>query len=503
MYSSKIFLARNGAVATEHPLASIAAVDTLRAGGNAVDAAITASSCLAVTQPQLNGLGGDFFALYYHAKSGKVYCLNASGWAPSGLTIDVLRSKGQQAVPLFGPYSVVVPGYVSGISNLHKRFGKSEFSKDLAPAIKLAEGGFLVYPALSSKIREVIGELSASAKKLFAPGNQPLRPASLLKQEGLARTLRAIAVDGPSAFYGGTVFENITSALSEDGPSMDLEDFKSYEPEWAEPLKLDYGDFTLYEVPPNSMGATSFLILNSLRAAGLNRFKSDSRERIETTVKVVKGAYAKMWEELGDPRFTNINMDDFLSPNNPSKAATKSRPTSRNADTTYFAVVDKEGNMVSGIQSLFHHFGSRVFVEDCGFLTNRASAFRFEGPNKLQPRKRPLHTLSALLVAEHGKMKAAMGTSGAEYRPQQHALFLTNYLDYHMTLEEALAYPRFLWDRDKITIETGYKGLDQTALYESVVAYPGRTGVAQAVEIINGAKKAVCDIRGEGMPLGL
>jgi gamma-glutamyltranspeptidase/glutathione hydrolase len=503
LYSSKIFLAKNGAVATEHPLASLAAVDTLRVGGNAVDAAITASSCLAVTQPQLNGLGGDFFALYYHANSGKVHCLNASGWAPSGLTIDMLGSKGHQAVPLFGPYSVVVPGYVSGISNLHKRFGKAEFSKDLAPAVKLAEEGFLVYPALSSKIREVLGELSASAKKLFAPGDQPLIPGAPLRQQGVARTLRAIAAKGTSAFYEGETFENIARVLSKDGPQVELEDFKSYEPEWPEPLRMEYGDSTLYEVPPNSMGATSFLILNSLRAAELNRFKPNSRERIETTFKVVKDAYAKMWEQLGDPRFTTINMHDYLSPDKPSKATTIPKPTSHNADTTYFAVVDREGNIVSGIQSLFHHFGSRVFVEDCGFLTNRASAFRFDGPNILQPRKRPLHTLSALLVAEHGEMRAAIGTSGAEYRPQQHALFLTNYLDYHMTLEEALAYPRFLWDRDKITIETGYKGLEQTGLNEAVVAYPGRTGVAQAVEITNDTKKAVCDIRGEGLPLGL
>ena len=503
MYNSKIFLGKNAAVATEHPLASLAAVDTLRAGGNAVDAAITASTCLAVTQPQLNGLGGDFFALYYDTDSRQVHCLNASGWAPTGLTIDTLRSKGLQAVPLFGPYSTVVPGYVSGIINLHKRFGRKEFAEDLASAIKLAEDGFLIYPALSSKIQEVLGELSASAKKLFAPSNQPLIPGALLRQQGLARTLREITAKGTSAFYEGRVFENIANALAEDGPEVRLEDFKSYQPEWPEPLKMEYMDSTLYEMPPNSMGATSFLILNSLRALELNRLQPDSRERIETTFKVVRDAYAKMWEQLGDPRFTNINMHDYLSPDRARMTKAISGPTSHNADTTYFAVVDKEGNIVSGIQSLFHHFGSRVYVEDCGFLTNRASAFKFDGPNKLQPRKRPLHTLSALLVAEHGEMRAAIGTSGAEYRPQQHALFLTNYLDYHMTLEEALAYPRFLWASDKITIETGYKGLEQSEFNEAVVAYPERTGVAHAIEITNGVKKAVCDIRGEGLPLGL
>jgi gamma-glutamyltranspeptidase/glutathione hydrolase len=502
LYSSKIFLAKNSAVATEHPLATMAAIDTLREGGNAADAAVTAGLCLAVAQPHLSGLGGDFFALYYQSASGKVYCLNASGWAPSGLTVDTIKSKGLQAVPLHGPYSVVVPGYVSGIGSLHQRFGELELSKDVEPAIKLADEGFPVYPALCSRTREVIQGLPESAKRIFAPDNQALTPGSLLRQQGLARTLRTIAAQGTAAFYEGAIFESIADTLSRDGPQVDLQDFKSYEPEWCDAIKMDYADLTIYEIPPNSMGATSLRILNSLRTVGLKQFQPNSHERIKATLEVVKDAYAKMWEQLGDPRFTKINMHDFLSPDKTGKSTTISKPTTRNADTTYFAIIDNEGNIISGIQSVFSNFGSRVFVEECGFLNNRASAFKLEGPNRLQPRKRPLHTLSALMLAHEGEMKAAMGTSGAEYRPQQHALFLTNYVDYKMTIEEALAYPRFLWELGKVTIESGFTGLDRIPFNKELVEYPGRTGVAQAVEIINDAKKAVCDIRGEGLPLG-
>ena len=503
MYSSKIFLAKNGAVATEHPLASMAAVETLRAGGNAVDAAITASLCLAITQPHLSGLGGDLFALYYHAASGKVYCLNASGWAPSALTIDRIRSAGQQHVPLYGPYSVVVPGYVKGIPSLHHRFGELELAKDVAPAVKLADEGFPVYPALSRNIQQALDKFPESAKRLFAPDGQALMPGSVLRQERLARTLRTITTEGIAAFYEGVIFEKIAEALARGGLQVDSQDFKCCEPEWCDALKLSYGDFTVYEIPPNSMGATSLRILNSLQTVGLKRFQPNSHERIEATLEVVMEAYARMWKELGDPKFTSINLHDFLSPGKIDGSTAPSKPTTRNADTTYFAIVDNEGNMVSAIQSLFHYFGSRIFVDDCGFfLNNRASAFRLEGPNKLQPRKRPLHTLSALLLARDGEMKAAIGTSGAEYRPQQHALFLTNYIDYQMTLEEALAYPRFLWEPDKVTIESGFTGLDRIPLKKQLVEYPGRTGVSQAVEITNGTRKAVCDIRGEGLPLG-
>jgi gamma-glutamyltranspeptidase/glutathione hydrolase len=501
--SSKVFLAKNGAVATEHPIASMAAIDILRAGGNAVDAAVTASFCLTVTQPHLSGLGGDFFALYYDAKSGKVHCLNSSGWAPSGFTISTIRSEGHTGIPPYGPYSVVVPGYARGVGSLHERFGMTEFSNLLAPAIRLTQDGFLMHPGLSRHIHQAISEFPTSAKQIFAPNGQPLVPGSLLRQERLERTLKTISQEGVDAFYDGWISKAIVSELSKEGLQADPTDFTSFQSEWCEPLAVTYRDFTVYEIPPNSMGATSLLILKSLENVGLRQLKPNSQERVEAMLKVVTDAYSRMRTELGDPRFTRININHFLSPQGTHGMPEQGYSTG-NADTTYFAVVDRDGNMLSVIQSLFHYFGSRIFPEACGFfLNNRASAFKLDGPNKLEPRKRPLHTLSALLLERDGEMRAAIGTSGGEFRPQQHALFVTNLADYEMNLEDALAYPRFLLNPDgRVMAEHGFTDLNSLGRHIEVIEYPSSTGVAQGVEVFDGTRKAVCDIRGEGLPLG-
>ena len=497
---SKVFISMNCAVATEHPLSSLAALDALRRGGNAVDAAVAAGFALSVTQPQLSGLGGDFFALYYEKERGKVHCLNSSGYAPRRLTIDLLKSHHHKSMPLFGPYSVVIPGHVRGLCSLHERFGQLQFSSLLSDAIRFAEEGFPIHAGLCGAIGLNWEALSKSARDVLAPGGVAPTPGAVLKQRTLAGTLRRIANRGADGFYEGETADAISKTLSQEDYPVGSDDFREFKPEWCEPLVANYHDARIYEIPPNSMGATTLLILKYLETLNLKRMKPNSKKRIISTLKCVKEAYSKRDEELGDPRFVNFDFQKFLT----SKSGKKSsRVRSVDGDTTYFAIVDGNGNILSGIQSLFYHFGSRVFVDDCGFFLNdRASAFRFEGPNKLEPRKRPLHTLSAMLLELDGNVRMGLGASGGDFRPQQHALFITNMVDYSMNLENALSFPRFLWNSGKhVMIEKGLSKISSGYKIE-LLDYPGKTGVAQGVEVLKDAKKAVCDVRGDGIPLG-
>lgn len=500
----KTFISKNCAVATEHPLSSLAALEVLEKGGNAVDAAVAGSFCLSVVQPQLSGLGGDFFALAYVKKEEKVYCINSSGWSRHSLTVDAMRSMGEGKMPVYGPMSVVIPGYVKGVGRLHEKLGRPEFSRLLTRAIEYAESGFPVTRGLADSIKTNQRTIPEGARASLMPQGRPPRIGELVTQETLGKTLRSIASDGIDAFYRGRAAEGIRSAISQKGLEASPEDFEEFEPEWCDPISVEYRGSKVYEVPPNSMGATTLAALKFLEQERMARMGPNSSKRISATLEAAMRAYVKRDALLGDPRFVKFELNDFLSGPDIQRRGATSKVRIRRADTTYFAVSDKEGNLLSCIQSLFHHFGSRVYVEQGGFfLNNRASAFGFSGPNRLEPRKRPLHTLSTLLIERERRPMIALGCSGGDFRPQQHVLFVTNILDYSMSLEEAIGFPRFLWEGGRdITIEEGYEGLEKIRLTKTVLAYPGRTGVAQGVEELQGAKKAVCDLRGDGIPLG-
>ncbi len=501
MALSRTLIGERAAVASEQPLASMVGYDVLRKGGNAFDAAAATSFALAVTFHPAGGLGGDYFGMLYEAKTGKVHCLNASGWSPSGLTLELIREKAGGKVPLYGPLTCVVPGLAAGVWEMHRRFGSLEFKELLEPAVRLAAEGFPIGGAMCRSIEGTYSGLTDDAKAVFAPGGRVPVPGERVRQGALARVIAEVAEGGPSAFYSGRPAEEIASTLVSLGVPCSKSDFSDFRPEWVDPLKLDYRGTTVYEVPPNSMGATSLLILKQLAESDLSAVGPLSRERIDKTMRAVLVAYARRDEMLGDPRFGAIDMEAFMS----TRSGT--RPTGgtvRKGDTTAFSIADPEGNIVSGIQSLFHHFGSRVFVKECGIaLNNRASAFRTEGPNKVEPRKRPLHTLSSLILERQGRPYLAIGASGADYRPLQHALFVTNSVDYSMPAEKNVAHPRFLWGGGRnLLVEAGYE-LPPGSDYDiESLPMPGRTGVCQAVEVSEGYRKAVCDVRGDGTPAG-
>jgi len=498
---SKTLIAERAAVASEQPLASLAGYDVLRKGGNAFDAAVATSFALAVTFHPAGGIGGDFFGMFYEAKTGKVHCLNGSGWSPSGLTLDLMNSKGGGAVPLFGPFSCVVPGYAAGVWEMHRKLGSMEFEGLLAAPIRLASKGFPAGEALCRSVEGAYADLPAEARKVFAPGAKPPVPGEWIRQEALGRVISEVARAGADGFYSGWPAERISAALESLGAPYDVSDFREFKAEWVNPLRFDYRGTTVYEVPPNSMGATSLLILKQLSEGALSGTGPLSKERVERTMRAVLPAYARRDQMLGDPRFSRIDLESFLDL---SSLAAPGAGTVRSGDTTMFAIADAEGNIVSGVQSLFQHFGSRVFVPECGIAINdRGAGFSLAGPNKLEPRKRPLHTLSSLILERNGRPYLAIGASGADFRPTQHALFVTNSVDYRMPLEQNVAHPRFLWGGGRtLLVEEGYELPEGGAFEVQGLPMPGRTGVCQAVEVSDGYRKAVCDIRGDGIPAG-
>ncbi len=501
MAFSKVIIAEHAAVASEQPLASFAGYDVLRKGGSAFDAAVATSLTLAVTLHPAGGLGGDFFGMFYEAKTGKVHCLMASGWSPSGLTIDLVKSSAGGRVPLYGPLTCVIPGYVAGVWEMHRKLGSSEFRDLVSASAEYATNGFPAGEGICRSTADAYSDLSPGAKKIFAPKGRPPAPGDWIRQKNLGKVISEVAEGGPQAFYSGWPAEKIRETLEGLGVATAKADFRDFAPEWVTPLKLDYRGTTVYEMPPNTMGATSLLILKLLSLSQLPEAGPLSRERIKITMEAALTAYARRDEMLGDPRFGRIDIEGFMDAR-PRLGVRRARV--KKGDTTAFSVADSEGNLVSGIQSLFHHFGSRVFVPECGiFLNNRGAGFSLDGPNKVEPRKRPLHTLSSMLLEREGRPYLAIGTSGGDYRPLQHALFVTNAIDYAMPLEQVVGHPRFLWGGGKsLLVEEGYERSGQVGFDIHWLPMPGKTGVCQAVEVSGRTRKAVCDTRGDGVPAG-
>jgi len=509
------FMGRLGGVSSEHPLASIVGSQVLREGGNAVDASVAVSLTLAVTQPHLGSLGGDFFALIFESSSGKVYCMNSSGWSPKRLDCQFLSEAGLDGIPINSPHAVVVPGLISGLQKIHERFGTVKFSKLVEPSVKLADEGFPVSHGLSEEINRYGEKLTdPSVRNLFFKDDgQPLAAGEMLVQKRLADVLRSLASD-PRVFYEGWIAKSLCEFLNSKGGVFQIGDFMDFEGEWVEPLKNTYREFEVYEIPPNSQGATTLILLNILENFNLQTLTPLGARRVHLFVEAAKRAYLDKNRYLADPRFVEIPLEEILSKSHGKKLAETIKENAvlsdvslRPGDTTNFVVIDEEGNVVSAIQSLFHRFGSGLLDPKTGILLNsRASYFNLSGPNSLEPRKRPLHTLSSVIAISENNELLAMGTSGGDYRPQQHVLLLTNMIDYGLDLQDAVEQPRFLWrGGTEIIIEKGFHGLDSLRKLGHnpiLQTYPGRTGVAHCGFKSGKLTVLSADIRGDGLPVG-
>jgi gamma-glutamyltranspeptidase/glutathione hydrolase len=453
-----------GIVSTPQFLASQAGAHILEEGGNAIDAAIAANAVMGVVQPYVNGIGGDLFMVYYEAKTGKVYGLNSSGWTPKALTIDSLKAKGVTEINPIGVETIDVPGAVAGWDAMRARFGSLPFSQLLAPAIYYAQNGF---PLAERNARYWI------AKRLMdQPGwketydiwpNAP-QPGDLFRNPALANSLRQIAAKGRDAYYNGPMTETMVKFLNAHGGTHTLEDFRDFQPEWVEPVSTTYRGWTVYELPPNGQGLAALSMLNIMERFPMAEYGHNSVDAMQVMIEAKKLAYADMYKYVGDPRFAPVPVKELLSKDlaeqrakliEMNKAACQVVPSNISAElnkhgnsTIYLSTIDKDGNIVSLIQSNYSGYGTGFVAPGLGFsFHNRGAGFQLTPglPNSLAGHKRPLHTIIPAFM-EKGDIHIGFGIMGGWNQAQAHAQFVANVVDYGMNVQAALEQPRFTKD---------------------------------------------------------
>ena len=450
-------ITRYGIVATSHVQASVAGAKILERGGSAVDAAIAANAVLGVTEPMMNGMGGDLFAIYWEAKTGKLYGLNASGWAPRGLTIEHLRSKGATAMPVAGVDSVTVPGAVAGWHDLHKRFGKMAWKDLFQPAIFYADEGYPVPEIIASYWKDSADALAndAEARRVYLPAGKPPVVGQIFENHDLAKALGLVANNGADAFYKGKIARALVSTSQNLGGTMAAYDLAEFSPEWVEPISTKYRDWTVYELPPNGQGMAALEMLNIMETTPASPEGPLSVAELHKKIEAMKLAYADLGRYNADPRFAKIPVKGMLSKEYARQRAKLIDPVKANcdvaagappfSDTTYLSVVDREGNIVSLIQSNYEAFGSGIVVRGMGFvLQDRGALFSLDAasPNALAPRKRPFHTIIPAFM-ERGDQHVGFGIMGGANQPLAHAQFVSNVADYGMNIQEAMETARF------------------------------------------------------------
>lgn len=453
-------ISKSGIVAAESPLAAQAGVRILESGGNAVDAAIATNAMMGVVEPMMNGIGGDLFAIVYDAKANKLYGLNASGWAPAGLTIEFLQKQGLREMPQAGINSVTVPGMVDGWQKLADKFGRKKLAEDLSAAIATAMNGFPV-PEMGAAYWSAGVDLLRSneaASKLYLPGDRAPRVGEVFKNADLAWSLQQIAEHGRDAYYKGEIARKILAAEKMHAGTMTGEDLSKFSAEWVEPISTTYREWTVYELPPNGQGLAALEMLNILETTPLGQkgYEFGSAKALHLMIEAKKLAYADLKRYIGEPRGQKLPVQRLLSKEWAASRAKQIDEQRANCDvkggelavgndTTYLTVVDREGNMVSLIQSNYSQFGSGVVAPGTGFvLHNRGGLFTLDAksPNALEGRKRPLHTIIPAF-AQKGELRVAFGIMGGWNQSQAHAQFVVDLVDYKMNIQAAMEAPRF------------------------------------------------------------
>jgi len=456
-YGRSVVSTPYGIVATSWVQASQAGAHVLEEGGSAVDAAIAANAVLNVSEPMMNGMGGDLFAIYWDAKTGKLYGLNASGWAPRALTIEHLKAKGVTAMPQLGIDSVTVPGMVDGWTKLHDRWGKLPWRALFQPAIFYADHGVTVPEMVHDYWAGLSGVLKTNAEssRVFLPVGQVPATGQIFMDPELANTLRMVADRGEEAFYKGPIAQAILKTSNELGGTMTADDLADYSAEWVEPISTKYRDWTVYELPPNGDGMAALEMLNIMEQTPADPAGPRSAGELHTRIEAMKLAYADVKRYDGDPRFSKIPVGELLSKEyaagrakqiDAAKANCTVAPGAlKGSDTTYLTVVDGDGNIVSFIQSNYAAFGSGITVDGMGFvLQDRGGLFSLDpaSPDALTGRKRPLHTIIPGFM-QRGDEHIGFGIMGGWNQPLAHAQFVSNVADYHMNIQAAMEEPRF------------------------------------------------------------
>ena len=450
--------ATRGMAATSQPLATLAAVDTLRRGGNAVDAAVAAAAVLAVVEPQSTAVGGDVFALISKRGSPEVIGLNGSGRAPGGLTAQYLLDQGHNQMPSVGAHTVTIPGAVDAWARLIADHGKLTLAQVLQPAIEHAEHGYAVSPRIAWDWHRASDKLKADsgAAEIYLPNGAAPKVGQVVRLPQLAKTLRAIAREGRDGFYRGAVAQSMVSYLKSRGGVHELGDFAANEPEYVTPIRTTYRGHEVVQIPPNGQGITVLLMLNILQGFELKRFEPAGPDRMHLEAEASRLAFHMRDTLIADPRHAAVPIEAILSED--YAARLRGRIDLRRAmgpqgvsqvpahpDTVYLSVVDGERNLVSFINSTFSSFGSGLVDPATGVnFQNRGWGFRLEPghPNCVAPGKRPMHTIIPGMVVKDGRAVAAYGVMGGQFQPVGHSHVLTNIIDFGMDPQAAIDSPR-------------------------------------------------------------
>lgn len=452
-------ISRQGIVATSQTLASQAGAQVLARGGSAVDAAIAANAVMGVVEPMSNGMGGDLFAIYWNAKTGELTGMNASGWAPKALTIDYLKGKGAEEMPALGIDTVTVPGCVEGWAKLHKRYGRLPWAELFRPAIYFAQNGFPVTEIIHEYWKGGVKKLASdenAAQVYLVNGAEPAT-GQVFRNPQLARALELVAKEGEGAFYRGAIAQAILKTVEKHQGVMTAADLAEFSAEWVVPISTTYRGWKVYELPPNGQGIATLEMLNMMERFPIADFEPLSPEAFHVKIEAQKLAYQDLKRFVADMRFSKVPVEGMLSKEyareraaliSPDRArcdVTPGDPPKAKGDTIYLSVVDRDGNIVSLIQSLYMGFGSGVLVEGMGFhLQNRGALFELDArhPNALAPRKRPFHTIIPGFM-EKGDTRIGFGIMGGLNQAQAHAQFVSNVVDHGMNIQAALEAPRF------------------------------------------------------------
>lgn len=450
-------IAQYGMAATSQPLATQVALDILKKGGSAIDAAIAANAVLGLVEPTGNGMGGDLFAIVWDANNKELTALNASGRSPNSLSLDYFHKNNLTKIPSHGPLPVSVPGCVDGWFELHEKYGKLSISEVLQPAINYAENGFPVTELIAYYMQRSVPILSKydGFSEVFAPNGKAPVKGEIFKNPALANTFKKIAEGGRDAFYKGEIARTIAQYMKEQGGFITYEDMASHTSEWVDPVSTNYRGYDVWEIPPNGQGIAALQILNLLEGYNISEMGFGSEAYIHTFTEAKKLAFEDRAKYYADMDFAKVPVQELISkgyaderrklidPNKAAKRITESKL--RDGDTIYLTVADSDGNMISLIQSNYRGMGSGMTPPGLGFvLQDRGELFSLDADhmNAYEPAKRPFHTIIPAFITKDGKPWVSFGLMGGAMQPQGHAQIVINLIDFNMNLQEAGDAPR-------------------------------------------------------------
>jgi len=524
-------IAENGMAATSHPLATQTAIDVLRQGGNAIDAAIAANAVLGLVEPTGCGIGGDLFAIVWDAETKQLYGLNSSGPSPHAMTIDFVKEQGLEKIPAYGPLPVTVPGAVAGWTALHKKFGRKNFKNLFSSAINYAENGFPVTELIAYYLdgsSKRFKDYPNFAEVWMKNGVTP-KKGEVFKNAALANTYKQIANTYGEAFYKGDIAENMATFIQEQGGLLSVEDLANFTPEWIDPVSTNYRGFDVWELPPNGQGIAALQILNILENFEISSMELDSAEYVHLFTEAKKLAFEDRAYYYADPHFADIPTSTLISKPyaqerlkliDLNKAKDSYNAGLENGDTIYLTVADKDGNMVSLIQSNYRGMGSGMVPKGVGFmLQDRGEMFSLDPnhKNSLVGGKRPFHTIIPAFITKNDEPFISFGLMGGAMQPQGHAQIVINLIDFGMNLQEAGDAPRIrhagssqptgeiMLDGGYISLENGFSQStkDQLLKMGHKLKYDkGSFGGYQAIMLKDGVYFGASESRKDGQASG-